>query len=204
MKRVLLFLVIASICGGCQKGNSSGVLHENLGGSYFSRSFIQVFCEVEGLSVCRVDDVSFNVIMNGSSFTSQDGALYDRYCEKYGDISFDCYIDYPSTAVVNDFQRVNIYINGVCVNSSVMMKFTSSKLFVESGYKKPEGAMINENLVGTSALEHINKRVAEITESDLRLMDPVFLLIFSTPIEKGSQLSVEMKSADGTIRGVLP
>lgn len=204
MKKLLLFLVIVSICGGCQKGNSSGASHENLGGSYFSKSFIQVFCEVEGLSVCRVDDASFNVIMNGCSFTSQDGALFDRYCEKYGDNSFDCYIDYPSTAVVNDFQGVNIYINGVCVNSSVTMKFTSSKLFVESGYKKPEGAMINENLVGTSALEYINKRVAEITESDLRLMDPVFLLTFSTPIEKGSQLSVEMKSADGTIRGVLP
>ena len=103
----------------------------------------------------------------------------------------------PVKAVVNDFQRINIYSDADFPN---IKTGESLKNIVEISFFSPY-EYIKTHYTSSTKLARINKMACDLTSEDLYMMFSEVLLHFTQePINKAPfSIFIEMEASDGTI-----
>lgn len=102
-------------------------------------------------------------------------------------LGFDKY--YPSKVVVNEFQFIYVYLDSKCVDSEVIIKYSSCRGFINSHYTYPCGVIEGTIADVYSSYVRYDKALPELKAGDLILMDTEFVLEFKT-LQVNSKLNI--------------
>jgi len=213
MKKLSLlcsFVLIIAAAVSCNKiyttnelisPDTSPVLVKGFVGTYFRLSQIE---GINHVSLQEADDPAGYTICLSFKTTKllnyASGDIYDTYCEKYGDTSFNKCFNKPSDgsplvaneAIDNDFKSLEITClsefmgrpAGSSVGDIIVFSSKSALPFIKSGYTNPQiqtygeyngVPIVNEG----DGMVKISKKVSELTQEDMTLLSGDIYLTFT-------------------------
>jgi hypothetical protein len=182
-------MALLATLAGCEKGrrNSTPVSW------IYRRSFAMVFSETKNIELegafhknraiiyCPVYfDESFSYRYDDTGAKKE---IYDSFCEKYGDMTYNrgdyVYLSESHTFQMYSFVSVDIvsdadfdqaHPKGTSLADLIIFQATSSKPFVDSGYKMYESVWEVDGRTYTHPYYPIHKRVSELTAYDFMML----------------------------------